>query len=255
MNCEETRQWLGAHRDGELDLVSAAEVDQHLQRCADCTALARGRDTWTRALATAAPRYAPSENLQRNIEAMIARESRRENRRPVASRSIWQIFVGVTALAAMLVLGFELGARHEQAALFSRDLISRHTLAMNSDHLTEVVSSDRHTVKPWLAQHLDFSPPVVDLAVDGFPLNGARIENVGTTSIAALVYHRHAHVITVYVWPRGALGLPATEILRGFHVQPWQQGEWNFVAISDVAGGELSDFAEKLRRSIGAERL
>jgi anti-sigma factor RsiW len=116
------------------------------------------------------------------------------------------------------------------------------------NHLTDVASSDRHTVKPWFAGRVDFSPTVVDLANDGFPLVGGRLDYIDHHASAALVYRRREHVINVFVWPR-ADGSPShvtRSDARGYHVISWTRGGVAVWIVSDLALVELDDFARKL---------
>ena len=165
-----------------------------------------------------------------------------------ARRHEWRGWLGALAgVAAALAVGVGWGQRHEGAQRLGQDLVTSHVIALTSGHLTDVASSDRHTVKPWLAEHLDFSPPVVDPAPAGFPLDGARVERVGGHLAGALIYHRARHVVTVFVWPEGQAPLPQLESERGYHARSWSQGGFNWVALSDVAFSDLDQFVGLVR--------
>lgn len=269
MNCNEARRWLDAHLDGELDLARDAEVAAHIASCTDCTERARGRAAWNATMTQKLPRFTPPPHLATRIRAELraagsgaameengGREAAREgNWSGVARRAFgFQWWGGMLAAATCaLVIGFALGQRHDGARGMGGDgLLASHTSALTSGHLIDVVSSDRHTVKPWLAQHVDFSPPVRDFAGEGFSLDGARVERIEGRTVAALVYHRAKHIVTVYVWPREDAGLPAkTETARGYNMRAWQQGEFNYVAVSDVAAEELERLAGLVKGEAG----
>jgi anti-sigma factor RsiW len=111
----------------------------------------------------------------------------------------------------------------------------------------DVVSTDQHTVKPWFNGKLVFSPPVADLAAEGFPLEGGRVDYVGGNPVAALVYRRRLHRIDVFVWPADGVTAPANFERNGFRELSWTKGGFRFTAISDLNSGELASFADLLK--------
>jgi len=119
--------------------------------------------------------------------------------------------------------------------------------ALQPGKLVDVPSTDRHTVKPWFGGKLDFSPPVKDLAAEGFPLLGGRLDAVAGRPAAALVYTRRRHVISLYICP--AAGMPETVSSgrNGFHVRHWRDGEMAYWAVSDLDPAELERFAQLFR--------
>jgi len=132
-------------------------------------------------------------------------------------------------------------------------VLSAHTRAVMMARATDVVSSDQHTVKPWLSSRLDFSPAVVDLSDDGYPLAGGRLDYVGGRTVAALVYQRNRHVIDVFVWPAtNAGGAPGPQSRNGLATVAWDQGGLRYWAVSDIAPAELASFGELLRKRTAA---
>ncbi|GLS77554.1 hypothetical protein GCM10007904_28910 [Oharaeibacter diazotrophicus] len=123
------------------------------------------------------------------------------------------------------------------------DLVAAHVRSLQVDHLTDVPTSDRHTVKPWFAGKVAFSPPVVDLADRGFPLVGGRVDYVGHRTVAAIVYRRHGHVINLFVWPADAPAAgDAAFREEGYNVVRWEQGGLVHYAVGDVDPAELDAF-------------
>jgi anti-sigma factor RsiW len=128
------------------------------------------------------------------------------------------------------------------------DAIGDHVRALQADHLMDVASTDQHTVKPWFAGRLDFSPPVVDLASAGFPLVGGRLERLGGHTAAALVFRRRQHVINLFIWPSDATtpaGHPRQR--EGYHLTAWTAGDLSFLAVSEIPSEELAQFADEFR--------
>jgi len=127
------------------------------------------------------------------------------------------------------------------------ELVGDHVRAMGAGPLVEVVSTDRHTVKPWFQGRIDYAPPVFDFATDGFPLKGGRLEHVRGNVVATLAYKRDLHNIDVFVWPSEAKTLPVHTIYRGFNVLHWADGSMQYWAVSDVEIAELERFAQLWR--------
>ena len=128
-------------------------------------------------------------------------------------------------------------------------LVTAHVQALAAGRVVEVVSSDQHTVKPWFAGKIDFSPKVKDLAGDGFPLKGGRLDRVGGRPAAALAYGRARHAIDLFVWvvPAAARGV-STVTVRGINVVRWTEGDLAYAAVSDLNESELLAFADLVRR-------
>jgi anti-sigma factor RsiW len=149
-----------------------------------------------------------------------------------------------TALALLLVPALQ---RLELDLALDAELVGDHVRALRVGPLVEVASSDRHTVKPWYQGRLDYAPPVVDLAAQGFPLVGGRVEHVRDATVAALVYARDRHVIHLFVWPSTRTTDPQANMQRGFNVLHWSDGTMAYWAVSDVERRELERFAAGLR--------
>ena len=123
------------------------------------------------------------------------------------------------------------------------DLVAQHVRALQVGPLAEVISTDRHTVKPWFQGRLDFAPPVFDLAHEGFPLMGGRVERVRGDVVATLAYTHNRHVIDVFVWPSADQQAPARSVRRGFNVVHWADGSMQYWAVSDMDQEEIETFA------------
>jgi anti-sigma factor RsiW len=124
------------------------------------------------------------------------------------------------------------------------ELVADHVRALQVGTLTEVASTDRHTVKPWFQGRLDYAPPVFDFAGEGFPLMGGRIEHVRGGVVAALAYSRNRHVIDVFVWPSAEQRALVRSMRKGFNVLHWADGSMQYWAVSDLERGEMERFTQ-----------
>src|SRR5258706_219247 len=143
-----------------------------------------------------------------------------------------------------------LALRRAAGVALADDVLASHIRSLMPGHLTDVLSSDQHTVKPWFNGRLDFSPAVYDFVGRGYPLLGGRIDYVGGRSVAALVYGRRQHVINVLLWPaaRGPAGGPSARTRQGYHELHWT-GDYTYWVVSDLGLAELQDFAQLLRQA------
>jgi len=126
-------------------------------------------------------------------------------------------------------------------------LIASHVRSLMANHLTDVASSDQHTVKPWLDAKLDFAPPVVDLSSEGFPLVGGRLDYLDNRPVAALVYQRRKHFINLFVWPgeTGAARPTMAMSHEGYQLLHWADPDFNYWAVSDVNANDLQTFKQQ----------
>jgi len=123
-----------------------------------------------------------------------------------------------------------------------------HNRALMANHLIDVVSSDRHTVKPWFAGKIDYSPRVRDFATEGFELTGGRLDYVNDRVVATLVYKNRLHVIDVYTWPSTESDSTVNKrSRRGINMTEWVDSGMKYYAVSDIEVGELAQLAQLMR--------
>jgi len=242
MNCPEMRLLLHAYVDGELDLVCSLEVEQHLKTCAACAGEYQTLVSLRSALRSAPLSYEAPNALRKQFSKMDKESD--DARRP--SRPwFWQwLAVGATAAALFLLMVRPNGlAKRGQLA---DEMVAEHVRSMMADHLTDVLSSDQHTVKPWFDGKLDFAPDVKDFAPQGFPLIGGRLDYINGRDVAALIYRREKHLINVFVWPagRGDESAPVTAERRGYHIVNRDVNGLHYSLVSDLNVKELGELAD-----------
>jgi anti-sigma factor RsiW len=251
MTCDEIRLLMHAYLDDELDAAQSAAVLAHLAGCAACTARYDGHARLREALAQPdLYRPAPDALRERWLAAQPpAPASARPRRGPIAL-ALAAGFAGALLLTSPAWIG---GLRAPGAAdnAVIAQAISGHLRSLQPQHLMDVVSTDRHTVKPWFEGRLDFSPQVKDLAGQGFPLAGGRLDVVGGRTVAALVYRRHLHVINLFQWPDAGAGSGPRQVQeQGYTAIEWSGDGMRYVAVSDVEEQELQRFVRAFRAGV-----
>jgi anti-sigma factor RsiW len=211
-----------------------------------------------------ATRHAAPDSLRAGIrtQAALAEAGRTAEPAPPSTkpaRHRWLAFGWGTA-SASFVLGMlcmalllPLAQRFMPSGPQDADFVAGHVRALQTGSVAEVASTDRHTVKPWFQGRLDYAPPVIDLAGDGFPLIGGRIEHLRGGAVAALAYARNRHVIDVFVWPGSEERALATHVYRGFNVSSWADGAMQYAIVSDVERADAAAFARLWQQQSAAK--
>jgi anti-sigma factor RsiW len=252
--CSRWELMLHGFMDGELDAVHALELEQHLATCLHCAGQLERFQTLKQVVSQKGVRWRAPDHVRAQVLAAIAQEAGKQAR-PAVSRwdkvfglvRQWLFVPSLAALAASLFL--VLGPVQNRASL-QDEVVAGHVRSLLANHLTDVATSDQHTVKPWFNGKIDFSPPVVDLAPQGFPLVGGRVDYIGGRVVAALIYRRRGHLINVFVWPAPPAG--TTETTRdGYNIENWSKDGLTFWAVSDAASDEISGFREAFLEQTG----
>ena len=250
MACEFLQDRVHGYLDGELDAVSSAEFEHHLSGCAECYSLLAAE----RAIRANMARADLYERAPDRLRASLAspRVGTAVVPRGPASREYWTwLAVAAMLLLAMTsaLLGWNAIRWRESGASFARAAVDAHLRSLQQGHLTDVESTDQHTVKPWFDGRVDFAPKVADFKEDGFPLLGGRLDVLEGRTVAALVYGRRKHIINVFVAPQGSAGAQSGGgELRGYHWLAWQSGAFSCVAVTDASAGDLEQLRALLDR-------
>lgn len=262
MNCDRASALVGAYADGEIDGLKRQSVAKHIRGCAACAAKHAEILALRERLRAEVPYYAAPPGFRERMQALAAssvpaRPVRTKSRlawfgggAPTASwreRLGW-LGSGAAAGCAVTALAFVLGTNvvaWREGQDLATQAVTSHVRATLDHRLIEVASSDQHTVKPWLSARLDYSPPVRDLAADGFPLLGGRLDKLEGRTVATLVYGYRKHTIDVFVLPEASEAPPLRE-LRGFNVAHARGAGFDWIAVSDAGADTLEAFVRQL---------
>jgi anti-sigma factor RsiW len=273
--CAEVSRLLHAWVDDELDVRTALEVEEHLGRCRACAAEERALRGLQAQLRGQLPRHAPSPALEARLLGALRAEAGLSQapaaqtatartpaaqpgvaqpapaRAPRPAAPLWRRVAFTAApLAAAVALVLFAGRRSADATQADA-VVAAHVRSLLANHLTDVASSDQHTVKPWFQGKLDYSVTVTDWAGEGYPLVGGRLDYIEDAPAAALVYRRNQHVVNLFIWPArgGSGGEPLRHLTRrGYGVFRWEKDGMAFWAVSDLNDVELEKFVGLVRK-------
>jgi anti-sigma factor RsiW len=251
MTCEELRDPLHGYLDRELDLVRSLELEQHLEECPACPETLGRYQELQEALSDSSFYRRPAADLRERVLSSLrpARKSRATSPK-MAWRQLPLAFAASLVLAAFL--GWNVGrmrTTHSGEDSLAQEVISSHVRSLMARHLEDIASTDGHTVKPWFNGRLDFSPPVKDLAEQGYPLIGGRLDYLDNRAVSALVYKHRQHYINVFIWPANTDMEEPTRTLNrhGFQLSHWTRAGLAFWVISDLNEQDFQRFVELFR--------
>jgi anti-sigma factor RsiW len=267
MNCEEATKLMDGYLDCELDPITNQAIEQHLRECRNCDQAYKTHGSLIRAICNATPYYKASAELRERIQSSLREEiAERPTRNgapdaePLFSRKRpaprtflletpwkWLGLAAAIIFAAIVALNLVPRLQRPESDQFlATQLIASHVRSLMANHLTDVASSDQHTVKPWLDAKLDFAPAVVDLSGEGFPLLGGRLDYLDKRAVAALIYQRRKHFINLFVWPAESNATGAAKAIsrQGYQLLHWVDSDFNYWAVSDVSESDLQTFKQ-----------
>jgi anti-sigma factor RsiW len=250
MNCNEAGMLVAKYADGEVDSLQGRSIEQHLHGCAACTAKHQDLLALRAQIGAEVPYFTATPELRERVRALLAnaQDTARARPRPQLNRWRW-LTGGALAGCAATMLAWSVGTTvvawrtNEDVAV---EAVATHVRATLNNHLIQVASSDQHTVKPWLSARLDYSPPVQDLASEGFALTGGRLDMLNKQRVATLVYSHRLHTIDVFVRPESTSAPSTLRTVRGFNVVHATGSGMDWIAVSDVNADELAQFVQRL---------
>jgi anti-sigma factor RsiW len=251
MTCAESEVLLHALIDGELDAGHARQIEAHVAKCERCAAQLISYRDMRQVLRGTNLRYAAPASLRRNIDRSFPSQALANRRTFLKGLGVGGI-ASAAAAAGVALITFN----QESDETLVTEAVSAHLRSLQAEHLVDVLSTDRHTVKPWFNGRLDVAPPVIDLTAQGFTLIGGRLDYINGKAVAAIVYRRRVHIINLFVAQSmgSALQTPSLETVQGFNVRRWTSQGLNLLAVSDINSDELEEFGRKFEAAAGSVR-
>ena len=245
LNHDQVAHLLDAYLDGELDLTTCVDLEEHIAGCEACRKKMAAGQELIDTIRSETPRFEASPFLETRIRAAL--RAQEGPPAPFWKRiSVAWISSG-TAVVALILLGAYF-FRTPGLPSIIQEAVADHIRSLQVSHIMDVASTDQHTVKPWFAGKLDYSPPVIDLAPSGYPLIGGRLDVLDGRTVAAIIYQRRRHDINLFIWPSDTHDLPGHfYIQHGYHILGWSKSGMNYLAISDLAEKEFRDFVKMIQ--------
>jgi mycothiol system anti-sigma-R factor len=242
VNCELTSQSLHGYLDGELDAVRAAEFERHLESCAECLTELEAQEYLRASFQQAQLRERAPATLRKKVLQSLPKPVSAP--RPAFTLSWQWLAAAALVLLAITAVGWRLVSTRLDLLgqqRLSAEIVDAHVRSLQPGHLSDVISTDQHTVKPWFNGKVDFAVPVRDFADEGFPLQGGRLEVIDGKTVAALIYGRRKHEVNLFVWPEPESGDEAarTSAERGYQLIRWRKGGMEYWLTSDLALPDL----------------
>lgn len=250
MDCDKVQTLLHPYLDGELDLGTSLIVEEHLQSCTACARSHENFRTLRAGFHDEALYFSSPTTLPARVRSTLRREP--TFRRHSFALTPWRSWGTAAALVMVALLSWTLVRPRAMPAAqgpLAQEVVASHIRSLMGAHLADVASTSQHTVKPWFNGKLDYSPPVKDLAAQGFPLIGGRLDYLDNRPVAALVYRRQKHLINLFVWPiktaeEGAKTETEEVTSQGYHVRHWEDAGMTYWSVSDVNSAEFSRFVQ-----------
>jgi anti-sigma factor RsiW len=259
VECKEAQLLIHPYVDRELDAAHSLEVDRHIENCAACTQAADRVRAVSQAVSSAGLRFSAPPMLANQIRAAIKPQPPAA---PLPSKSWWSYLAIAASLLAVSLLGLEWtrGIRESVASdrLIS-ELVDDHVRSLMANHLLDVASSDKHTVRPWFTGKIDFAPSVPDLKDHDIPLVGGRLDVLAGQPAVALVYQHGKHVVNVFVRPIKTSSTvpshtpaqPTIATHQGFNIASWSDDGFDYAAVSDLNAIEFREFVALMQAAMG----
>jgi anti-sigma factor RsiW len=252
MNHEQAQHLVTAYIDKELSVSEVLAFEKHLKECAECQGEYKEQLITSGLVHNQANYFASTPQFIKQLETSLPKPTLVKKQRKVwdfpwrtSGFSSSAIVISMVAIIWSTSLYLAVPTNQDR---IREELIASHVRSLQVDHLSDVISTDKHTVKPWFNGKLDFSPEVTDFADKGFPLEGGRLDYINGKTIAVIVYRYKKHPINVYIWPTNSKDLVVQKgNSHGYHLAHWIVVGMEYWAVSDLAADELITFANILK--------
>jgi len=250
VKCEQASRLLDAYVDQELFLKDSLEIEKHLRLCSSCDERYKSMASMQQTIKKC-KRHKPSMSLQDRIQTQLRTETSHESLFKRLFQNIhWSNTAASFAMGVLVSLVLSLaildsGSSNQQID----EILASHIRSMMESHLTDVETSDKHQIKPWVNKVLDYAPPVEDLSEKGYPLIGARLDYIDQRKVVSLVYQLRNHYINVFILPiaKDNKGKPLSTNKKGFAIHQWSFNQLSYIAIADLSENDLHLFAKHFR--------
>jgi anti-sigma factor (TIGR02949 family) len=248
VSCDYTRTVLHGYLDGELDATRAAEFERHLEGCRECTTVLGVEESLRSSLQRSGLYETAPISLRKKIRADLDGLTSPAVKMRVPIWRLVAVFAMIVVVASVSWFAWlrPVPNSSDTVPFTVAEMIDAHVRSLQPGHLTDVASTDQHTVKPWFNGKLSFVPPVKDFSDEGFPLIGGRLDVLGGQNVAALVYTRRKHIINVFVMPTKepdtAIHTPG--LRQGYQWRHWRRQGMEYCAVSDVSDSDLYELAQ-----------
>jgi anti-sigma factor RsiW len=246
VSCDFSPAAVHGYFDGELDAVRAADFERHLEVCTQCRTSLEQMESLRRRIRRSALSEQATPQFREQISQQLGLTRNNARQAPSAWRWLLVPAFGLMTVAAVFWAALALVQPHTNSARVTAELIDAHVRSLQPGHLTDVISTDQHTVKPWFDGKLDFIPPVTDFSDQGFPLQGGRLDVVDGHNVAALIYGRRKHTINVFVWPDKDTNslFDSSGSRNGYNWIRWKSGDMRFCVVSDASLADLRELKD-----------
>ena len=247
MACESWPEKLDAYVDGELPPAEASSLAAHLRECAGCAAEALERVQMKRAIAVAGKRYEPSAEFREKVRQSLDKNRRREG------AWVWRIVAlpATLVLVLSLLVAFYVDREKARRLRLYSELTDLHVATLASASPVDVISTDRHTVKPWFQGKIPFSFNLPELQGTDFTLVGGRVTYLAQSPGAQLIYRLRQHEISVFIFQdRGdetAALASAPVSMLSFTVESWTKNGLRYFVLGDVGAQDIESLSKILR--------
>ena len=243
MNCPETQDAIHAYVDGELDLVKTLDVENHIRQCEQCATGHRNLATLRSSIQDGSLYFRAPASLERRIRSQI-KQIRAKTLGRRMTLTPWMATAAAIAIVATGVWMVMRGPVGGSGELLASEITSAHVRSLMAEHLSDVKSTDQHTVKPWFDGKLDFAPDVRDFKAESFALEGGRLDYLADRPVAALVYRHDKHYINLFIWPAASHADTSDVVTtrQGYVLVHWVQSGMNYWAVSDASEATMRRF-------------